>query len=340
MSNNYYYKESYKPIGPKTKISLPFTIPYTILLFLKSNNQEKTYIRDVRIYLERNSSQVSQVLHKLENDKLVDKLKEGRRTVVSLTNKGQTFINQYLNTITIRINDFYLITGLKNQSNEKGIETNSNATNRYKILENLLQNKTLKNSIEIFSKLNLNLQKVEEIFTGSSQSNSDENIHQYEVKIDKLDIKLDKCRGRNKELRDALRDLLTNRNNLILAKSNLKLKGYQVQKFYDKFIFVSNGLKPEIEWCNDNLKNIHLYQKAIQQLERQGRLINLFYKTKEWGIRSGEILERDKHSCESCGKKTNRVHHRSSALYNTEICLDPVNLTPMCSRCEDQIHNR
>ena len=134
--------------------------------------------------------------------------------------------------------------------------------------------------------------------------------------------------------------MLSNQNNLILVKSNLKLKGFQVQEFYDNYIYVSNGSKPEIEWCDDNLMNIHLYQKTIQQLERQGRLINLFYKTKEWGIRSGEILERDKHSCKSCGKKTNRVHHRSSALYNTEICLDPVNLTTMCKRCEDQIHNR
>lgn len=340
MSKSYYYKEGCKPIGPSTKITLPFTFPYMILLFLKVNNQKKSYVQEIIKYLESNSSQVSQVLHKLENEKLIDKLKEGRRTVVSITEKGRNFINQYLNTITIRIKDFYLITGLKNNFNEIGIETNNHSANIYKILEKLLQNKDFKNSIEIFSKLNLNIEKAEEVFKDSLQSNPDENIHQYEVKIEKLNKTLDKYKHQNKELKDALRDLLTNRNNLILAKTNLKIKGFQVQKFYNKFLYVSNGLKPEIEWCDDNLKNIHLYQKTIEQLERQGRLTNLFYKSKEWGIRSGEILERDKHSCESCGKKTNRVHHRSSALYNTEICLDPVNLTSMCSRCEDQIHNR
>lgn len=340
MSKNYYYKKKYKPLGPDTKITLPLTLPYKFLLFLKENNQKKIYSQDVMIYTESNYSRISQVLHKLVTEKLVYKSREGCKVAVSLTKRGVYFINQYLNISSMRINNFYLITGLKNQFNEMGVQTNKHPANMHKVLEKLLQNKDFKNSIEIFSKLNLNIEKAEEIFNGSLQSNPDGNIQQYKVKIEKLNKTLDKYKHKNKELRGALKDLVTNPNNLLLAKSNLKIKGFPVQKFYDEFIFVSNGLKPEIEWCKDKLKNTHLYQKTIQQLERQGRLTNLFYETKEWGIRSGEILERDKHSCESCGKKTNRVHHRKSALYNPEICLDPVNLTSMCKRCEDQIHNR
>jgi len=39
-----------------------------------------------------------------------------------------------------------------------------------------------------------------------------------------------------------------------------------------------------------------------------------------------------------CKKKTNRVHHRSSASYNPEISLSLYNLTAMCERCESEIH--
>ncbi len=353
MSNkSYYYKDVKTSIGPQSRITLPLTLPYTILLFLKANNQNTIYVKDVSIYLERNYNQISQIVHKLEKDKYLKKLKDGRRRILCITEKGTSFINKYLEILINRIKDFFRKTGLKNQLNEKNIETSNHNTgleDEYKIkkiniavekLEKLLENKELRSSTDIFSQLNLNLQKIEEVFSEPLLNYPDRSLHQYEVKIDKLNKLLDKCRRKNKGLKDSLRDLLSDQNKLLLTKSNFKIKGYTAQEYYGKFIYISNGLKPEIKWCDDNLRNVHLYQEAIRQLERQGRLINMFYKSREWGIRSGEILKRDKHTCEICGKGTNRVHHRSSALYNPEICLDPVNLTSMCSRCEDQIHNR
>lgn len=43
MSTHYYYKEGHMGIGLDSKISLPFTLPYAVLLYLKSNDKNKIH---------------------------------------------------------------------------------------------------------------------------------------------------------------------------------------------------------------------------------------------------------------------------------------------------------
>lgn len=91
---------------------------------------------------------------------------------------------------------------------------------------------------------------------------------------------------------------------------------------------------------NNELRNKRLYHQMLRKLEKEKKITNMLYDSKPWLIRSGEVLKRDKHKCKSCGRKTNRVHHRRSALYHPEMSLYPGNLVTMCDKCEGEIHNR
>ncbi len=142
------------------------------------------------------------------------------------------------------------------------------------------------------------------------------------------------------KLKGIIKDLTTNKNISLLAKSELKKTGFTIKHFYDNFIYISNGHKPDIAWSKDENLNKIQYHKILHRLERERRITNMFYYSVEWIGRSAEVLERDKHICGGCGKMTNRVHHRGSATYNPEMCLDPRNLITMCKKCEDEIHNR
>ena len=163
-------------------------------------------------------------------------------------------------------------------------------------------------------------------------------IRRLEKLVQKNSKLLDINKRKYKNLQKTIRDLITDNNKLIMIKSELKIIGFSPQDFYSKFIYLKSGLKPEIEWTNDDLLNKNLYKKTLEQLKRSRILVNMFYNSREWGIRSAEVLKRDIHKCECCGKKTNRVHHRSSASYNPEISLSLFNLTAMCERCESEIH--
>ena len=143
-----------------------------------------------------------------------------------------------------------------------------------------------------------------------------------------------------KKLKQIIKDLTTNQNERLLAKITLKTTGFSPKEFYEKFVYTARGPTPDVGWSKDENVNKIRYQEALRVLEKERRLTNMFYHSKEWVTRSAEILKRDKHQCECCKRKTNRVHHRASATYNPEMCLNPNNLVTMCKKCEDEIHNR
>lgn len=141
------------------------------------------------------------------------------------------------------------------------------------------------------------------------------------------------------ELSKVIKDLLSNPNDLLLEKSILKISGFTPEEFYEKYILVSGGYKPEIIWTKDINKNLIKYKKTLKQLENQKKLIkDLFYNSEEWMLRSNEISRRDNEKCVYCGRKCHTVHHKKSASYNPTICLDPNNLITVCKRCESEIH--
>lgn len=143
-----------------------------------------------------------------------------------------------------------------------------------------------------------------------------------------------------KKLKKTIKDLLSSPNELLIKKSKLKIIGFTPRDFYEKYILVSGGYKPEIKWIKDINIDLIKYQKTLKQLEDQRRLIkDLFYNSKEWMIRSNEISMRDHEKCVYCGRKCHTAHHKKSAVYNPSICLDPNNLITVCKKCENEIHN-
>lgn len=67
----------------------------------------------------------------------------------------------------------------------------------------------------------------------------------------------------------------------------------------------------------------------------------LFYNSTEWAEVRSFILERDKRTCKTCGKKSSRqVHHDNDPLFFPEICLSPLNLSVLCDECHDEYHRR
>lgn len=60
------------------------------------------------------------------------------------------------------------------------------------------------------------------------------------------------------------------------------ITGYSVKDFYENFIYTSHGFKPEIEWKEDNFINKQLYHQTLNQLEKENRLVNMFYHSKEF----------------------------------------------------------
>ena len=113
-----------------------------------------------------------------------------------------------------------------------------------------------------------------------------------------------------------------------------------MEEFYDKFVITTNGYKTKIIWTGNFLEDKLKYRNTIRKLENQKRLIKAFYASKEWITRSNEVSARDKEKCIYCGRKCHNSHHKKSAYYNPDICLDPNNLITVCKRCEGDIHNK
>jgi len=168
---------------------------------------------------------------------------------------------------------------------------------------------------------------------------SNREIKDLQKQVDKQKSEADALQKENSKLKKICKALTTNPNLQIIKCSTIQIRGFPIDQFYDDYIY-ANGTKPQLIWTGIPIMDKKKYQNAVRNLEKTKKLTNLFYSSKEWGIRSAEILKRDTHKCECCGKKTNRVHHRSSATYNPDICLDPDNLVAMCKKCEDEIHNR
>ncbi len=141
-----------------------------------------------------------------------------------------------------------------------------------------------------------------------------------------------------RHLKKIIRDLTYDENKKLLEKSKLKIIGFSPQEFYKNYVYGPKGIKPVIEWSDNKLLNKTMFQHTLSKLEKQNNLIKLFYNTREWNIRKPEILERDKDKCSICSRPSNVVHHRLSATYNPEICLDPKNLITICRRCHKQIN--
>jgi len=123
----------------------------------------------------------------------------------------------------------------------------------------------------------------------------------------------------------------------LLRKSQVKRLGFSLREFYEDYIYISEGSKPVIEWSDNELLNKAMFQQVLSKLEKQRRLIKLFYNTSEWNTRKTEVLERDGDICRIFATPSNSVHHRVSATYNPEICLDPKNLITICKHCHNKI---
>lgn len=139
-------------------------------------------------------------------------------------------------------------------------------------------------------------------------------------------------------LKNVIKELTADKNKRLLEKSGLKIVGFSLQDFYDNYVYIPKGSKPNIMWSDNELLNKTKYRETLGRLERQDNLVKLFYDTQQWKIRKTEILERDNDTCSICKRPSNGVHHRLSATYNPEICLDPRNLITICKRCHKQIN--
>lgn len=72
-----------------------------------------------------------------------------------------------------------------------------------------------------------------------------------------------------------------------------------------------------------------------------GHNSSVFYSSLEWGIRSTEILKRDKWTCLFCGNKyANYVHHIRGLRYFPQISLHPDFLITICVECHTLIHRK
>lgn len=140
------------------------------------------------------------------------------------------------------------------------------------------------------------------------------------------------------KLKDTIKDLASNPNELIMVKSTIKKRGFSPAEFYENYIY-KTGNKPKIKWKGEGVYDKRIYQQVIKSLEQNGGFINLFYNSAEWNIRKAEILKRDGDKCQVCHNPTNEVHHRSSATYHPDSCLDPSNLVTICKKCHKKIHN-
>ena len=98
---------------------------------------------------------------------------------------------------------------------------------------------------------------------------------------------------------------------------------------------------PEAQWTGEELKDKKLYHQIISKLEKEGKLIVLFYDSLDWKNKRIEILDRDDHLCQYCKKKiATEVHHINSAIYNPEICLKSDNLRSSCNTCHPKKKQR
>lgn len=180
-----------------------------------------------------------------------------------------------------------------------------------------------------------------------------DKAEEYKEFIEKRDLEINQLKENNmnvlskkienknekiEKLNKVITDLLSNSNDRLLKMSKSKIIGFPPKEFYNKFIYVINGEKPIIKWNGNATLDKSEYQKTLNRLENQRKLDNLFYLSKEWLKRSNEVSARDKEKCIYCGKKCHTVHHKKSALYNPELCLDPNNLITVCKRCEGELH--
>lgn len=96
------------------------------------------------------------------------------------------------------------------------------------------------------------------------------------------------------------------------------------------------NIKKEV-FMNSKIKRLGWSKKEFK--ERFGGILDIFYQSTEWAIRSAEILKRDKFTCQICGKKpANTVHHIRSVWYHPEMALDPRFLITVCKQCHYEIH--
>ena len=68
-----------------------------------------------------------------------------------------------------------------------------------------------------------------------------------------------------------------------------------------------------------------------------------FYKTREWGQKRLEILERDNHECQRCKSlglysKAECVHHIKHLEDCPELALENDNLQSLCLACHNIVH--
>lgn len=72
---------------------------------------------------------------------------------------------------------------------------------------------------------------------------------------------------------------------------------------------------------------------------------NKFYKTYKWVKKRKEALLRDNNECQECKKngryhKAECVHHIKELKKYPELALDINNLTSLCNRCHNLIHEK
>lgn len=117
------------------------------------------------------------------------------------------------------------------------------------------------------------------------------------------------------------------------------LLGFPLRFFYENMLALSSGKMPKIDWTNNFLKDKYVYSQVISKLERQGKLIVLFYLSSEWKKVRISIFLRDQHTCRLCGIRHSKmdVHHINSAIYNPELCLYEKNLLLVCKNCHQEI---
>ncbi|ACQ52848.1 HNH endonuclease [Clostridium botulinum] len=70
-----------------------------------------------------------------------------------------------------------------------------------------------------------------------------------------------------------------------------------------------------------------------------------FYKTYKWVKKRQEVLIRDNFECQECKKQgrfrpADCVHHIKELKQYPELALDINNLTSLCNRCHNLIHEK
>ena len=72
------------------------------------------------------------------------------------------------------------------------------------------------------------------------------------------------------------------------------------------------------------------------------KIIDKFYKSKQWADTRKYVLMRDKYLCQHCGKPASEVHHikhlTEDNVNDPNISLNPDNLVSLCWKCHRAEH--